>query len=141
CGAIAALDLGSKASDSEGQPIDSPYVAASAELVLRGVPEGEGCAVSGIANPDNIAALPGANLLMIAEDTSNHPVDLLWAYHTDSGELVPVLAAPGDAEVTGIQWTPDLGGHGYLTVTFQHGRGGEAPSAVGVLGPFPKLTP
>ncbi|MCB9791324.1 MAG: DUF839 domain-containing protein [Alphaproteobacteria bacterium] len=142
CGAILGMGLGAGVQDAAGAPIDSPYVASRAEVVLAGAPgEEDSCALDGISNPDNIAVLPGANLVMIAEDTSRHPVDLLWAYHLDTGELVPVMSAPGEAEVTGIQWTPDLGGHGYLTLTFQQHYRSESPSSVGVLGPFPVLKP
>ncbi|MCB9764029.1 MAG: DUF839 domain-containing protein [Alphaproteobacteria bacterium] len=142
CGAILSLEIEGPQTDTAGAAIDSALLASRFGVLTEGRPEGEACAVDAIANPDNIAYLPGSGLLMIAEDTGKHPLDTLWAADTTTGALTRVATAPHKAEVTGLQWTPDLGGFGYLTVTFQYGWRSEGPrSTAGVLGPFPTLAP
>lgn len=38
-----------------------------------------------IADPGNLTYLPGSGLLIIAEDTSNHQIDMIWAYDIATG--------------------------------------------------------
>lgn len=137
CGGVYALDLSPGAQDAAGQVIDSAFVATGVEAVVVGRLAGKMCSPDGIANPDNLAYLPGHRALMIAEDTRGHDRALLWHFDTLAKTLTPVHAAPPKAEVTGIAWVPDLGGHGYLTIT--HQTDGDRPSEVGTLGPFPSL--
>lgn len=42
------------------------------------------CTLDGISNPDNIHYING--LLLIAEDTSDHLNNVLWAYDMESSE-------------------------------------------------------
>ncbi len=137
CGGVYALDLAAGQVDTTGQPIDSPHVATSLEGLVVGRLQGKGCAPDGLANPDNLAYLPGHRALMIAEDTRGHDVAMLWHFDTLEKTLTRVQTAPAKAEVTGLSWVPNLHGHGYLAVT--HQTDGDRPSEVGVLGPFPVL--
>ncbi|MEN0067434.1 MAG: hypothetical protein AAGA48_35210, partial [Myxococcota bacterium] len=110
--------------------------------------DGVRCDIDQMANPDNIAYLPGHGLLMVAEDTSRHELNVLWAFDVEKPDTNPirVLTVPPGAEVSGIHWYRDVGGHGYLTVAAQHPYLGlegattdERRSVAGVLGPFPPL--
>lgn len=153
CGAIYALEgLRSNIADIGGIPITSDYVATSMRSVIEGMPseDGETCSNDGIANPDNVAYLPGSNLLVIAEDTPRHKHAMLWAANTEDGSLTRLATAPHCAEWSGIQWFPDVKDRGWLTVSLQHAfvykdkckveaPDGEPRTWTGVLGPFPKL--
>lgn len=150
CGVIYAGALQSGVSDTDGAAIGSDHVQVDFFPVLVGAAtvDARRCDVNGMANPDNIAYLPGHGLLMIAEDTSRHDINVLWAFDVEAPEadLVRVLTVPPGAEVSGIRWYRDVGGHGYLTVAAQHpfiGLDGattdERRSVAGILGPFPPL--
>jgi secreted PhoX family phosphatase len=139
CGLIWQLSFGQAPNGPSG-----PYVATRASVALAGVEAGEHCAADGIANPDNLEWIAGAGTLAIAEDTPHHTNNVLWLYDVEAAALTRALTAPVDAEVSGLRWTPDFGGHGYLSVSIQGPfRGDEsAPpedrrSIAGVFGPFP----
>jgi secreted PhoX family phosphatase len=108
------------------------------------------CAVSGLANPDNITFIRGYDTLVIGEDsTEGHQNDALWAYDLKSKELTRIFSSPYGAEVTGSYWYPNLNGFGYLKLQVQHPYGEtdveKAPDAqarqsyTGYLGPFPAM--
>lgn len=157
CGVIYEGRTGAGVRDSRGQAIDSAHVPLELHAAVRGVPDGSGCAPTGISNPDNVTYLGGYDLLAIAEDTRRSP-DGLWVWDRHLDTLSRVLLAPAEAEIAGLGWLPDLGGHAYLTLSLQ-GPGSDtrdaAPfdpalagkpygaveddhrSVVGVLGPLP----
>ncbi len=153
CGAIYGFELGDGVvRDSSGAPIDSAYAAVRARSVLAGVPaayqgtalEGNRCDVEAVANPDNIAYLPGQGLLLIAEDSHNHVNNMLWAADLETGALTRVMTAPIGAELSGLHWFPDIDGAAYLTVTVQRPfrdlpgfSEEERRSYAGYIGPFP----
>lgn len=149
CGVVYVGATAKGVMDTSGQPIPSDFVmtALVPEVVGQEEPgtEGTQCKVDAMANPDNIAFLPGHNLLMLAEDTDRHEANALWAWDVRAKALTRVMTVPWPAEVSGIHWYPDLGGHGYLTVAVQRplyesGQPTDARRALaGVLGPFPKL--
>jgi secreted PhoX family phosphatase len=120
-------------------PLDQDYVALEMRALLSGKAVNDDpdnvCDVAGIANPDNLTFLTGQGTLIIAEDTSFHLHDMLWAYRVDKGRLTRLLTAPFGAEVTGSYYYPDIGGWGYLMCTLQHPA--ESPALTGYLGPFP----
>lgn len=99
CGGVYAATLDGGVADRLGAPIDSAFVATSIRGFWMGVPEGEGCATSGPANPDNLALLPGA--LLVAED-SRLRTNYLWSVDltTDAPVATPIFAATKGAEVT-----------------------------------------
>jgi secreted PhoX family phosphatase len=154
CGMVMGLDVASEpVRDTEGQTIESPWIVDTAAAVVSGRPVaasspdvGVGCHIDGIANPDNLAFMPEARTLLIAEDTHAHENNVLWGWDPDSRELRRILTAPIGAEVAGLNWFPDIGGFGYLTLTIQYSdadwRGPEDPEEIrmstsGVIGPFP----
>jgi len=151
CGGILGLPIGdARPLDASGELIESDFVAGSAEMIHTGRPrdyagtqfEGNTCDVDDIANPDNLTYIPGAGLLMVAEDTKLHVNNALWAIDLDSGERLRVMTAPLGGELSGLHWSPDIGGYGYLTLTVQNPlRGQEADAAQkrsisGYFGPF-----
>jgi secreted PhoX family phosphatase len=158
CGLVLSMGLGT-AVDSEGAAIDSALVAGRVDVLLAGAPKAYAgalqhntCDVDGIAGPDNLEWVPGAELLLVAEDTAGHENNALWAFDPERGALTRILTVPFGAEVAGLQWYPDVGGRGYITVSVQEPfsvRGeprwaglvdGQDPrSWTGWLGPFPKL--
>ncbi|WP_345988215.1 alkaline phosphatase PhoX [Sulfurimonas sp. HSL1-2] len=165
CGAVYGLNINGEtqtAYDSEQAMIDSNYVVHNMHAVVEGAPasypegsayESYTCAVSGIANPDNVTYLAGQNILTIGEDTGAHPNDFVWAYDVVSEKLTRIISTPYGSETTSPYWERDVKGYDYLTVVTQHPFGevstgdveyglvGQATDAqkesfVGVVGPF-----
>jgi len=147
CGEVWSLSMpasadGSPLADTDGAPIDSAWVATTARPLLQGQPLGDGgCAEEDISNPDNLAWLatgPGKGILLVAEDTDRSP-NRLWAWQEgldgQPAQLLPVLAAPEGAEVSGLGVAAGLWGHRWITVSIQH-PAQQAP-VVGMLGPLP----
>ena len=157
CGAVLAFDLG-EPNDSEGHPIDSAFVVRSGRVAFegaqkpyRGARSANTCDLERIAGPDNLAFIPEAGVLLVAEDTARHENNALWAIDVASGDHTRILTVPLKAEVAGLQWYPDIGGHGYITFAVQNpfstwddpnwqdATDGDPRSWVGYLGPFPPL--
>lgn len=129
CGAIYALRLGGRARDTDGNPIDSDYVARNMTGVLAGervASSGDNqCSQDSIGNPDNITFLPRYNTLVIGEDAGNsvHQIDYIWSYDLRSEELTRVQTTPFGSETTSPYWYPNLSGYGYLMSVVQHPYG------------------
>ncbi len=139
CGIVFSMTMGA-GTDSEGAAIASDYVVRRAEPAVVGQPIEGGCAADAIANPDNITFVDDWGMLLIAEDTSKHLHDTLWAIDLrNGGPLVPLMQVDRASEVTGMHWLGDIDGHGYLTVSNQWGERDwpDHRSVMGVLGPFP----
>jgi secreted PhoX family phosphatase len=149
CGAVYALNVASNAA------IGSDYVAYDMKGLVAGIPtdytgtalEGNKCDVSSVAEPDNISFLEGGNTLVIGEDTSKHPNDMVWAYDINTGKMQRIATGPFGSEMTNAYWYKDINGFGYLTNTVQHPfgevsdsyvrpAGVEAKTETGVIGPF-----
>ncbi len=163
CGAIFALDTASNKKDSTGKLIDSDYVFDKMYSLISGRPRSyedsalrfNKCDIDGIAEPDNLTYLPGYGVLIIAEDTSKHEIDMVWAYEVGTGRLTRIQSTPYGSEATGTYWHPDINGWGYLTSVIQHpfAKANAVPkelykqisaeqkrSPVGYIGPFPSLS-
>ena len=153
CGVVYALDL---VPDSV---IGSDYVAQRASGFLVGEPTeypndsvyaGNDCSVSAIANPDNIHYAPGVQMLFVAEDTSERPVDMVWAYDLRAGTLDRILTTPYGGENTSIYAYTNLNGWGYIKNVIQHPFGdprlpspkdpSEKAAYDGYFGPLPALS-
>ncbi|MFT5686008.1 MAG: secreted PhoX family phosphatase [Myxococcota bacterium] len=153
CGAVYALDL---VPDSV---IGSDHVAQRASGFLVGEPvnypedsiySGNGCSVSAIANPDNIHYIPGVQVLMVAEDTSERPIDMLWAYDLRAGTLDRILTTPYGGENTSIYAYTNLNGWAYIKNVIQHPFGdprlpgpddpADRSAYDGYFGPLPALS-
>ncbi|MDX1295061.1 MAG: DUF839 domain-containing protein, partial [Sulfurimonadaceae bacterium] len=150
CGAVYALNVAPTVQkDSDGNAIDSEYVVSDMQTLLSGVPKiygaesayaGNECDVNGIANPDNLTYLPGADLLVIGEDSRKHVNNMLWSYHVESGRLARIATLPEGAEATSPYWVEDINGYDYLTLVVQHPSDEHNESYVGVFGPFDTAT-
>lgn len=145
CGAVYALDTANSVSDSDGNLIASEYVAATMQAMVIGTPKvydeedalaGNECHVEGIANPDNLTYLAGANLLVIGEDSKKHRNNALWAYDVQTSGLQRIATLPEGAEATAPYWVENLHGHDYLSFVVQHPCDEHNESYVGAMGPF-----
>jgi secreted PhoX family phosphatase len=161
CGAVFELTIAHDA------VIGTDYVASNARALLEGIwlqdpanpnpyPAGSPyagkneCAVSAIANPDNVTFIPQYHMLLVGEDsTAEHQNDAVWAYDTESGALDRIMTTPYGAETTGVYFYPNLRGHAYIKTQVQHPYGesdqammmdpAELRSYTGYIGPLPAM--
>lgn len=132
CGAIFEMMLG------------EAFVAKTVRPIYYGTPEkadGKGCNINNIANPGNLAYVPGRFLLLIADAGDGHDNNFLWAVDIRKNQLIRILSAPAGASLGAVRLYPNLGGHGYVTVAAYDNKGKEKAASVGVLGPLPVLGP
>lgn len=163
CGAVYALDAASGQKDSIGGDIDSDYafdkmyslVSGSSRTYKDPAFAANKCDIESIAGPDNLTYLPGSGLLIIAEDTHDHEIDMIWAFDIVADKLTRIQSSPYGSETTAAYWYPNINGWGYLSSVVQDPFGDEddmpegmadtVPSAarrssVGFIGPFPALS-
>ncbi|WIA20907.1 hypothetical protein OEZ85_005252 [Tetradesmus obliquus] len=140
CGIVMALEL------------DSAFSATQASVLVAGnnatnTDKANKCDLNAIAGPDNL--FYANHNLFIAEDTSRHANNFLWAYNLKTGTLSRILSTPVGGEVTG-QRLSFAAGRAYLTWAIQHPmetEEGQEPADkdqemamrgyVGYLGPLP----
>jgi hypothetical protein len=170
CGAVYRLDVAGGQRDDLGMPIRSRLVATDmvGEIAGRATraadPDSDlpaypadgpfaanACDLDAIANPDNLAVIPGYRTLLIGEDSvAGHQNDALWAYNLERRELTRILTTPYGAEVTSPYFYPDINGFGYLMSVVQHPYGesdqdklisgsGDERAHTGYIGPFPAI--
>lgn len=149
CGGVYALAV------ANNESIGSDYVAYNMKGLVAGTPvsysgtslEGNSCDVESLASPDNVTFLAGTDVLVIGEDTSYHPNDMVWAYDVTKKTLTRIATTPYGAESTSPFWHKDVNGFGYLTLTTQHPfgevsggyvtpEGVDTRSTAGYIGPF-----
>ena len=138
CGAVYELDL------HKDKMIKSDYVAHSMKGILTGTmikedANGNRCDLNGISNPDNITILLGTDIISIAEDTTHHENNIIWAYNLKSGKLSRIISTPIGAESTSPFWYRDINDWSYMTAVTQHPSketSHKGESSVGVLGPI-----
>ncbi len=156
CGAVYEFAI------SPNGTIGSAYVAESASALVEGVqvsyPAGSpwagknSCSINGLANPDNIAVIPGYDTLLIGEDTgAGHQNDVVWSFNLTTHELTRIFSTPYGSETTGVYFFPNINGHAYIKAQVQHPYGesdtdmanGQDPSVkqsyTGYIGPFPAM--
>jgi len=124
-GAIYELNLRAGQKDSDGNHIDSKYVATTMQVLLSGkdIVEdslGNKSALDKISNPDNIFYSEKMRILFIGEDSRYHINNFLWAYHIDTGKLSRILSTTAGAEVTGLQVVENMNGYSYIMSNIQH---------------------
>ncbi|WIA41199.1 hypothetical protein OEZ86_004814 [Tetradesmus obliquus] len=140
CGIVMALELDSAFSATQGTVIVAGNNKTNTDKANK-------CDVNAIAGPDNL--FYANHNLFIAEDTSRHANNFLWAYNLKTGTLSRILSTPVGAEVTG-QRLSFAAGRAYLTWAIQHPmetEEGQEPADkdqemamrgyVGYLGPLP----
>ena len=127
-GGVYVLTTATEAKDSEGNPIASEWAAVSMAGVpqLMGVDLAESDALGNtadpehIAEPDNLAFLPGMRTLFIDEDSGRHINNFMWAFNVDTGKLSRIVSGPAGAELTGLNVLGDWNGFAYVLTSFQH---------------------
>jgi len=138
CGGLYALEIRGGMADTSGAGIHSDMVAVSMYGILasgQGSTGPEDCANDAMAQPDNIAFMPGSDLLVIAED-GDHSNNMMWTLDIESGDLTRILTVPEGAEATSPYFF-DLGGYRYLMGVAQHPEStGDKESVTGYLGPI-----
>lgn len=132
CGAVYGLDVlgaAETAYDMNKEVINSAYVVKNQYAVVEGMPasypagsvyEAYTCSPNGIANPDNVSYAAGENILVIGEDTGDHPNDFMWAFDVETGKLKRVFSTPYGSETTSPFWYKDINGWSYLSAVTQH---------------------
>lgn len=125
-GVTYQLDLTAGQKDSQGQKINSEYVAAKMSGLIAGkdMPSadafGNTADVNSVANTDNLSYSEALRTLFIGEDSGMHTNNFVWAYNVDTKELSRVLSVPAGAESTGLFAADNLKGHSYIMSNFQH---------------------
>lgn len=161
CGAVFEMTVAHDA------VVGTDYVASNARALIEGIwlqdPAGPNpypagspyagkneCAVSAIANPDNVSFIPQYHVLLVGEDsTAEHQNDAVWAFDTQTGSLDRIMTTPYGAETTGVYFYPNLRGHAYIKAQVQHPYGesdqamlmdpAELRSYTGYIGPLPSM--
>jgi len=135
CGAIYELN------------VDNELIATDMDVLVEGEPvakdlAGNSCNLNKISNPDNVSMLQGTDILMIAEDSSKHINNVIWAYNLKDKSLSRIITMPLDAEATSIFWHKNINGFSYLTAVTQHPMreqntiSSNKESSIGILGPI-----
>ncbi|WP_423800371.1 PhoX family protein [Neobacillus sp. SAB-20_R2A] len=125
-GVTYQFDLTAGQKDSQGQKINSEYVAAKMSGLIAGkdMPSadafGNTADVNSVANTDNLSYSEALRTLFIGEDSGMHTNNFVWAYNVDTKELSRVLSVPAGAESTGLFAADNLKGHSYIMSNFQH---------------------
>lgn len=126
-GATYTLDLKGGIRDSQGNAIDSEWVAVNmyVEPKLLGKPmaadaNGNTADVNTIANTDNVFFSEKMRTLFIGEDSGMHVNNFIWAYNVDTQALTRVLTVTAGAETNGLQVVENMNGHAYIMANSQH---------------------
>lgn len=134
-GATYTLELKSGIKDTQGNAINSDWVATSmyVEPKLLGKPMatdafGNTADVNAIANTDNLFFSEKMRTLFVGEDSGMHINNFVWAYNVDTQKLTRILTLTAGAESTGLQVLENLNGHAYIMSNAQHH--GDFPSTI-----------
>jgi secreted PhoX family phosphatase len=125
-GVTYQLDLTGGHKDSNGQKINSQFVASAMSGLVVGedLPAsdayGNTANVDKVANPDNLSYSESLRTLFIGEDSGMHTNNFVWAYNVDTKELSRILSIPAGAEATGLFAAEDRNGFSYIMSNFQH---------------------
>jgi secreted PhoX family phosphatase len=121
CGVIHESVLKSGVKDTEGNIINSAWVAVNMNAMLTNkISEEKLCYDDGIANPDGLEYSESLRTLFIGEDSDElHSSNFLWAFTPHNRVLKRVLIAPKDSEISGLHISEDLTGSTNLFTNFQ----------------------
>ena len=126
-GATYTLDMKSGVKDSQGNAINSEWVATTmyVEPKLLGKPitadsSGNTADLNSIANTDNVFFSEKMRTLFIGEDSGLHVSNFIWAYNVDTQKLTRILTTVAGAETNGLQVIENLNGHAYIMANNQH---------------------
>lgn len=127
-GGVYELPVKGGQKDSEGNVIDSAYVAVSMSVPqgllgadLAGPDDmGNKAELGKVANPDNLYWSAEYKTLFVGEDSGMHLNNVLWAWQDGMTAPVPLLYAAAGAELTGLRVQENIGGHPYALTNAQH---------------------
>src|SRR3954451_20802690 len=128
CGAVYESSLEGGQKDTDGQPIDSSWVAVDTFSPVHGARQPDGattgkydsCDTNLVANPDNLRRSEAMRTLFIGEDSGTHLNNFVWAYNPDAKSVTRIFSSPAGAENTGLNVFDDYNGHAYITANIQH---------------------
>jgi uncharacterized protein len=128
CGAVYESNLAGGQKDTEGNAIDSEWVAIDTYSPVHGAKQPEGaaagkydaCNTDLVANPDNLRWSEAMRTLFIGEDSGTHLNNFVWAYNPDAKSVTRIFSSPAGAENTGLNVFDDYNGHAYITANIQH---------------------
>ncbi|WP_024954182.1 PhoX family protein [Sulfurospirillum arcachonense] len=129
CGTVYKLSIGMNTPlDLDGNVINSSFVPNMMIGEVSGFQDksvkGNTCALSSLANPDNISYIPNTSTLLIGEDTgSGHQNDFVWAYNLDDKKLTRIETTPYGSETTSLYFNNNVKGYGYIMSVVQHPYG------------------
>ena len=119
--------------DSDGNVIDSEWVASSSKFILLGEDLSKADSLGNkanadkIGNPDNLKFSEKMRTLFIGEDSGMHVNNFLWAYNVDTRALARIMSCPSGAESTGLHAVDEINGWTYVMSNFQHPGDWESP--------------
>ena len=125
-GVTYQLNMNSGQKDSDGNVIDSQYVASSMSGLVVGEDlkeadsYGNTAIVDKVANPDNLSYSEAMRTLFIGEDSGKHTNNFVWAYNVDTKKLDRIVSVPAGAEATGLFAADNRNGFSYIFSNFQH---------------------
>lgn len=130
------LSMAENITDTSGAEIESGWVATSLAAIpeLKGMdntyfgsshkriadPQGNLCATTNVANPDNVKFSAAYRTLLIGEDSNCHVNNFVWAFNVDTRKLSRILSLPMGAEATGLMAVDNMNGFVYFGSNYQH---------------------
>jgi len=127
CGGTYELSLKNGIKDTQGNAINSEYVATDMHVPTALLGQeidmdeyGNTCMVDKIANTDNIFFSDKMRTLFVGEDSGTHTNNFVWAYNVDSKKLSRILSVPAGGESTGLQVVDNENGYAYIMSNAQH---------------------
>ncbi len=86
------------------------------------IPDAQGnlCATSNVANPDNLKFSAAYRTLLVGEDSNCHVNNFVWAFNVDTRKLTRILSLPMGAEATGLMAVDNMNGYIYFGANYQH---------------------
>jgi len=128
CGAVYESNLRGGQRDTDGNRINSQWVATDLAGMILGAKKPAGqtvgkydsCNTEKMANPDNIKYSDALRTLFIGEDSGNHMNNFIWAYPVDSGALTRIATGRFGQEWTGLAIVDNLNGYSYILSNVQH---------------------
>jgi secreted PhoX family phosphatase len=121
CGCVYAFDMTATwdVTRMYGELCGTPVTVPSRFSSTVGTKIGNRCL--DLAEPDNIAYIPGHNMLIIGEDVNENQFDYLYQYDLATKTKVRIFSANYGAETTSPYWFPNLkAGWSYLGAVIQH---------------------
>ncbi len=115
-----ALMARSGASRADRRRIFKAHKTANASHTRIADAQGNLCATTNVANPDNLKFSAAYRTLLIGEDSNCHVNNFVWAFNVDTKKLSRILSLPMGAEATGLMAVDNMNGFVYFGANYQH---------------------